>query len=302
MSPQTDKIQPMALSSATLQDGYVDFILSREAMLCAENTIKYYRATCEKFIRWLEAQGISWTSELTVHHIREYLALLARSGKSDRTVFDYAGAIRAMIRFLHAEGYLPTPLTFKMPKVAKKRQPTLDAQQLSKVIRSCDNPRDKALVMLMADSGLRRSEVIALNWADLDFQSGLLKVAKAKGGKFRTAVVGATARRQLLKYRRILDDHSDTAPMFQTRTHGRFTAKGFAQVFVKLSQRSGLHVTPHAMRRCFTILSLRAGMDILHLQRLGGWNSLELVKHYAQMEEIDLLKAHKAHGPIDNLD
>jgi hypothetical protein len=55
------------------------------------------------------------------------------------------------------------------------------------------------------------------------------------------------------------------------------------------------------MRRTFAILSLRAGMDALHLQALGGWASLEMVKHYAQLVDGDLLQSHKAHSPIDNL-
>ena len=66
-------------------------------------------------------------------------------------------------------------------------------------------------------------------------------------------------------------------------------------------RRTGIQVTPHALRRTFTILSLRAGMSPLHLQNLGGWESLELVQHYAQMVDEDLMQAHKAHSPVDNL-
>jgi integrase/recombinase XerD len=69
----------------------------------------------------------------------------------------------------------------------------------------------------------------------------------------------------------------------------------------RLSIRTGIHVTAHALRRTFVILSLRNGMDVLHLQALGGWSSLEMVQHYAQMVEEDLLQAHKNHSPIDNL-
>lgn len=57
--------------------------------------------------------------------------------------------------------------------------------------------------------------------------------------------------------------------------------------FIWLSKRSGVHVTPHALRRTFSILSLRSGMDVLHLQSLGGWGGLEMVADYAQPEDID---------------
>ena len=55
------------------------------------------------------------------------------------------------------------------------------------------------------------------------------------------------------------------------------------------------------MRRTFAILPLRAGMSPLHLKKLGDWEDLEMVQHYAQMVDDDLLREHRAHSPVDNL-
>ena len=153
----------------------------------------------------------------------------------------------------------------------------------------------------MADSGLRRAEVCALNWGNVDMMSGLVRVKQDKGRKDRSAVIGATTRRALLAYRRTLENHSDSNMLFQSRTGKRFTGPGLLVVLRRLSKRTGIHVTPHAMRRTFVILSLRAGMGELHLQGLLGHASLIMVEHYAQMVDDDLLQAHKAHSPIDNL-
>jgi site-specific recombinase XerD len=303
MPPQktTSKQTALNLSSVALLDAYTDFILSRQAALLAENTIRFYRFTAGLFVQWLQGQGVTSAAETSARHVRAYLAELAAAGKADGTLADHARGIRVMVRFWFAEGYLPAPITFQIPKVAKKRLPTLDADNLAAVLAACDKPRDKALVMLMADSGLRRAEVIALNWGDVDISSGLVRVHRGKGGKARAAVIGAATRRALLAYRRTLKDSGTMVPIFQTRSGGRFTARGFGQVFDKLRKRSGVNVTPHAMRRTFAILSLRAGMDPLHLQALGGWEGLEMVKLYAQLVEDDLLRSHKAHSPVDNL-
>jgi integrase/recombinase XerD len=75
---------------------------------------------------------------------------------------------------------------------------------------------------------------------------------------------------------------------------------GLLVVYRRLSEKTGIHVSPHCLRRTFTILSLRAGMDALHLQNLGGWTSLAMVQHYAQMVDTDLLQAHAKHSPVDN--
>jgi integrase len=117
------------------------------------------------------AEGATSPPDVTARHVREYLAELAATGKSDNTVHDHARAIRTLLRFWHAEGYVSELVTFAMPKVAKKRLPVLDPGQLQTVLGAC-NVRDRAIVLLMADSGLRRSEVTALDWADVDFPTG----------------------------------------------------------------------------------------------------------------------------------
>jgi len=153
----------------------------------------------------------------------------------------------------------------------------------------------------MADSGLRRSEVIALDWEDVDIMSGLVRVKRGKGGKSRSAVVGATTRRALVAYRRTLGNPENNSPIFQSRNCNRFSGPGFLQIFRRLSKTVGIHITPHALRRTFVILSLRSGMDVLHLQAMLGHASLDMVQHYAQMINEDLIEAHREHGPIDSL-
>ncbi len=130
-------------------------------------------------------------------------------------------------------------------------------------------------------------------------QTGLLRVKQGKGKKDRSSVIGATTRRALLAYRRTLADRD--GPMFQGIHGGRLSSEGLLLMFTRTSKRTGIHITAHALRRTFVILSLRNGMDVLHLQNLGGWTSLDMVQHYAQMEDFDLLQAHKLHSPVDNL-
>jgi integrase/recombinase XerD len=100
---------------------------------------------------------------------------------------------------------------------------------------------------------------------------------------------------------------TDNAPLIQTREGGRFSGDGLLQLFRRLSKKAGIPLSPHALRRTFVILSLRlpaqagAGMDVLHLQALLGHASLEMVQHYAQMVDDDLLESHRLYSPIDNL-
>ena len=299
MSP-TKTTTNWTLASVDLRDAYTDFILSRQAMNCQPSTLEFYRYTVGKFLEWIEARGITSPGELTARYVREYVAELVSRGKKDTTVWDHARAIKTMVKFWKEEGYLPEVIRFELPKLAKKRLPVLNAEQLQTIVKAC-NVRDRAIVLFMADSGLRREETIKLNWSDVDMQSGLIRVKQGKGKKDRSAVIGATVRRALLKYRRTIENHQDNDPLFQARGGARFTGWGLRTVYRRLSKRTGIQVTPHAMRRTWTIFALRAGMDPLHLQALGGWEDLEMVNHYAQMVDEDLLQAHKAHSPVDRL-
>ena len=109
---------------------------------------------------------------------------------------------------------------------------------------------------------------------------------------------GATTRWALLAYRRT---GAAAGPMFLSKRHARLTRSGMDLLFRRISKSTGIHVTPHALRRTFVILSLRAGMSPTHLQALGGWSDLTMVAYYAQLEDADLLQAHQEHGPMDGL-
>jgi len=76
---------------------------------------------------------------------------------------------------------------------------------------------------------------------------------------------------------------------------------GLHELLLRLSVRAGIKFSAHALGRTIIILSLRAGMNVLHLQVLRGHSSLDIVQHYAQMVDDDLLQSHQAHSPIDNL-
>jgi len=301
MSPRTATQQKWYLASLALTDAYTDFILSRQAMQCTPSTIDFYKRTAGVFLNWVEGQSITSPEQINARFVRQYLAELATQKKSDKTVHAHARAIRTLVRFWYAEKYIPEPIIFAMPKMEKRRLLVLSVDELNQVLLACKNQRDKALILFMADSGLRRGEITSLNWGDVDIMSGLVKVKRGKGGKARSAVIGATTRRILLAYRRTLGNPTDETPLFISRSGNRFTGTGVLLIFRRLSKRTGIHVTPHSLRRTFVILSLRAGMDVLHLQAMLGHASLDMVQHYAQMVDDDLLQAHQAHSPIDNL-
>ena len=150
--------------------------------------------------------------------------------------------------------------------------------------------RDRALVMTLIDSGLRRGEALALNREDLDLRTGAIHVRRGKGGKARVTYVGAKTKRALLRW----GGGQRSSAIFP------LTPSGGATLMARLSHKSGIHITFHKCRRTFATWALRRGMDLITLQRLLGHSSLEMVRKYAQLSDIDLKAAHSSTGPVDN--
>jgi site-specific recombinase XerD len=300
MTQQSKTKQKWAVASVALQEAYTDFILSRQAMLCSPATVIWYGKTAGKFVTWLEDNNVSSASEITSQHSRAYLAELAGRQLASSTIHGHARAIKTFLRFSYEEKYIHTPTRIHMPKLKRKKLASLSELELKLVMGVCQSNREKALTHVLADTGLRRAELLALNWGDMDIQTGQVHVHKGKGGKYRAVVVGVRTRRVILAYRREVD-HEIEAAFMQTLDGRRFSPNGLRSLLLRLGKRAGLHITPHMLRRTFATLSLRNGMNVIELQGLLGHSSLEMTEHYVQLLETDYARAHKRYGPIDNL-
>jgi integrase len=179
----------------------------------------------------------------------QYLQTRLHHGKplSDQYIHNQARTIRTFLNFLYNERYLPEPVKFQMPRIEDRRLLCLTAEQVAQLLKACGTARDKAVLLTFVDTGARLSEVIAMNWEDTDIASDVINIVRGKGGKGRSVVVGIETRRALLAYRRELG-MPVAGPLFVTRDSQRFMRMGIRDVFTRLTQKTGIKVTPHALR------------------------------------------------------
>ena len=246
---------------STLFVAFEDFILSREAMLCSPATIDFYRRMLKPFLA--AANGSSPSNRM----VREFLSTVAKRGVSSSTVHAHARALRAFLRFAHEEGWIEEPVTVR---IKQKRMEVLSREEVKRVLSVCGT-RDRAMVLTLIDSGLRRGEALALDWEDVDFHTGAVHVRRGKGGKAHVTYVGAKTKRVLLSW----GGGQRSSAIFP------LTPSGAASLMARLSRKSGAHITFHKCRRTFATWALNAGIDLLSLQRLLGHSSLEMVRRYA---------------------
>ncbi len=224
---------------STLFVAFEDFILSREAMLCSPETIDFYRRMLRPFLA--AANGIPPSNRM----VREFLATVAQRGVSSATVHAHARAARAFLRFSHEEGWIEEPVNVRMPRVEQKRMVVLSREEVKRVLSVCGT-RDRALVMTLIDSGLRRGEALGLDWDDVDFRTGAVHVRRGKGGKARVTYVGAKTRRALIRW----GGGQRSSAIFPLKPSGGAT------LMARLSRKSGVHITFHMCRRTFATWAL----------------------------------------------
>ncbi len=86
-------------------------------MQCSPATLEFYRYTAGAFLKWIEGQGVTSPAEVTARWVRGYLAQL---GGADASKNAHARAVKTLLRFWHAEKYMPEAVAISMPRVAKK--------------------------------------------------------------------------------------------------------------------------------------------------------------------------------------
>lgn len=278
---------------------YDDFILAKRSILVTEGTIRFYGFTLQKFLEWLEDKGVTDPTDLHARHIRRFLSILTADGKSDSYVHGNARAIKTFVRFLYNDGYIDKEIKFDMPPVRVKVLPVLNEDELNVAISHCLSLRDKVIVLFLVDTGLRRAECCSLTWGNVDLKSGVVSLERGKGHKPRSVVIGKETRKLLISYMNQIRPEDDDTPLFLVKGGKGMTPGGLRSILLRLSERCGLHITPHALRRTFATLALRAGMNPLHLQGLLGHSTLEMTRKYIRMVDDDLIKAHNAYSPID---
>jgi site-specific recombinase XerD len=176
-------------------------------------------------------------------------------------------------------------LLVESPKVERKILPSLTTEQLDYLIDQAECIRDKAIISLFADSGLRLSELANIDQASIDRQHRLIKVV-CKGNKEGLAPFGQRTEKLLKEW---LSQHPAGGKLWDIR------ARGIAWMLWRLGAKTGLPCNAHTFRRTFASILSKRGVDSLHIMRLDRWQSLAMVDRYTRSVQFeDSLKLYSA--------
>ncbi|WP_298006021.1 tyrosine-type recombinase/integrase [uncultured Anaerolinea sp.] len=216
------------------------------------------------------------------------------------TLNGYGRAIRTFINFLNQEDWVDHKIHIKVPPPPRQSLPFLNSSQIKQLLEVCD-VQEKAIILLIVDSGLRRQEVCNLKIGDVQIENGMIRVVQSKGNKDRIVFIGQATINAILDYLPDFSFREKESPLFKAKNGKPFNGDSMQRMFLRLSKQSGIKVTPHMLRRSFATLSLKFGMDMVSLQMLMGHASIETTRRYIQLLCDDLQNAHKKASPVDRL-
>jgi len=173
------------------------------------------------------------------------------------------------------------------PKVPKLILPSFNKEQTELLITRARDLRDKTIIALFVESGLRLSELSNIRLHDIDWQAHTIKVM-GKGSKEGYAPFGPLSEQYLKTW---LQEYRPKAikPIWGLK------ARGIQHMLASLAEETGLPCNPHTFRRTFACLLRKAGVDTMTIKDLGRWESLEMVQRYTRSVTFnDSLRFYKA--------
>ena len=318
-SKSKDLVSSEALSpdDPTLDELAEAFLAYQRSRNLSPYTLRNYASTFKSLRCYAQERGVSLTAAtLTTETIRDYQRWLLttpldrpRKGSTDRDVSGVLAImrqLRAFARWLEDEEYLCRPVKFTLPRKPVKRLEVLDERQVTALFRSRyltgDTPaekRNRALVCLLLDSGLRVAEVAGIEDADLFLAAGFVRV-RGKGNKERLVPFSERTARVI----RTWIEARDAEPVElvgpgkgKTFELGR---EGVMSMVERAGADVGLRLHSHLLRHTCATTLLKNGMDLATLQRVLGHSSIAITQAYLHLRDEDIKAKHSATSPMEH--
>jgi site-specific recombinase XerD len=275
------------------------FIHSRTLHVAAR-TIEWYHYTLGPLA---ESLGDRPVASISTADIESFLARMS-PGRSPRTLQSFYTAIVALCNWAVERGHLaanPTaPIHPPDPHRHRRHIPdTFSDAQVRALLAACQERRDRAILLVLLDCGLRRNELLGLDLEDTDFDDGFLLV-HGKGNKDRYVPIGSRA---LAAVREYLLGHPGHGALFLNRHRRRLEKGGLRSMLSRIKARAGLEcrVHPHKFRHTFARCYLAGGGDLETLRAILGHEDIRLTSQvYAHFLRGGLKDKHRRCSPVNH--
>jgi integrase/recombinase XerD len=278
----------------------------------AKNTVEAYSRDLVRLAEFLHRHGIQDWTRVEAIHLRAFVSWLRARRLSARSIARQIVTVRRFYRFLQTEGLIHNPPlpAFHLRATARKLPTALGCDDMGKLLNQPDAKlplglRDQAMLELLYATGVRVSELVALESQQIDFQGDFL-VVKGKGSKVRAVPFGRWARAKMLRYiqearPRLLKGKSSRF-LFVNRSGRPLTRQGFWKLIRRYARVAGIdkRVSPHTLRHSFATHLLEGGADLRAVQSMLGHADISTTQIYTHVNARRLKSVHQRYHPRES--
>jgi integrase/recombinase XerD len=293
------------MDNARLLKNYIRYLAAVRQQ--AKLTIETYAIELERWLGWLDGQGLAAASAETEHVIAYIEHRVKEDALSSRSTAKALSALKSFYRFVIDEGLrADNPASLVPSPKLGERLPAVHSRETVENILGQINLstplgiRDRALFELVYSSGLRVSEAVTLDLDDVFFDEAVLRV-RGKGRKERLVPFGDEAQKCLKYYledaRPQIAKDKGTRAFFIGRNGRRLSRKSIWKNYKAVASMTGASSKLHTLRHSFATELLQGGADLRSVQELLGHADLATTQVYTHVDVSHLQKAHAAFLP-----
>lgn len=275
----------------------------------SDNTRMAYRRDLEIYLANLGRGGIEEVGDVNPAALTRFLEAERKTGRSAATIRRRLSSIRGLHRWAVGAGASPVDPTREVarPRQTRKLPGVLTIPEVERLLASAegDTPRDlrdRALLEFGYATGLRASETIGVNLADLEVDPGMLRV-RGKGDVERWVPVGGVAREAVERWMERGRPHLRKEPsepaLFLNLRGRRLSRTGYWTIIKRHARSAGIQkgVSPHSLRHSFATHLLEGGADLRVVQELLGHADLATTQIYTRVDTAYLSEVHRTFHP-----
>ena len=289
-----------------LRDQMQDFLDDCQQKGHSRNTLGAYRNALWKFTEYAAQHGAVNVEDVTRALLRQYAASLS-SELSPGGAHARLRPLKTFFTWLEADELIArSPMRrVTLPKLPTQLLPAVGPEEVQRLMRAAGQSRhplrDRALLAVLYDTGVRVSELCGLQCQELQ-SGGRLEVKQAKGSRARVVPISRAAVRHVTRYLQDERPESPLGEVFLCHPDAAMNRNTVKQLLERLCKVADIEpVSPHAFRRGFAVNYLRNAGDVFSLQRILGHRSLEMTNRYAVLNTEDLRSMHRQASPLTAL-
>jgi site-specific recombinase XerD len=271
-----------------------EYILKMKELRYSDSTIKAYKGLFEEFINYYHKYDINNINEKMIIAFMQYLVI-------DRQVStSYQNQSINAIKFYYERvlGGQRKIYLVERPRKEKILPEVLSEEEFLRVIKTIENTKHRAVVLLIYSAGLRLSEVVNLRIKDIDSKRMKVFVQQAKGKKDRYTTL---SKKMLTVLREYFKEYQPKEWLFEGAKGKQYSTSSIQTIVKEAYQKAGIKkkVSTHTLRHSFGTHLLEGGTDLRYIQELMGHSSSKTTEIYTHIttKGFDQLK-----NPLDNLD